>query len=118
MSRHSLTDTRIRPIRQSDSRAFSGFAAMAGHGMTTLPHDADALDRKIERSEASFAGRAQGAEAEYFMVMEEIGSGRLVGCAAVYPCIGSEFGFYSFRRLREHRRSKEFDRVAQSETLH
>ncbi|MEM7727970.1 MAG: arginine N-succinyltransferase, partial [Pseudomonadota bacterium] len=39
-------------------------------------------------------------------------------CAAVYPCIGSEFGFYSFRRLREHRRSKEFDRVAQSETLH
>ncbi|MEM7729752.1 MAG: arginine N-succinyltransferase [Pseudomonadota bacterium] len=113
-----LSHTRIRPIKGKDLQAFAAFAEMAGEGMTTIPRDETALIAKIERSERSFSGQARGKDAEYFMVMEDRSDDRLIGCAAVYPEIGMEFGFYSFRRLREHRRSKEFDIVAESDTLH
>ncbi|MGB6229421.1 MAG: arginine N-succinyltransferase [Litorimonas sp.] len=114
----ALTFTRVRPIAETDLDAFASFADMAGDGMTTIPRDRAALAQKIDRSVQSFAGKARGEDAEYFMVMEDSQVGGLIGCAAVYPKIGMEFGFYSFRRLREHRRSKEFDIVAESDTLH
>lgn len=86
--------------------------------MTTVPRDEKALRAKIDRSIASFEGQVSGPKAEYFMVMEDLSDGRLVGCAAVYPRVGTEFGFFSFRRLNHFKRSKELGLSIQLEALH
>lgn len=114
----ALETTRIRPIAESDGNNFISFASLVGDGMTTVPQDEKALRAKIDRSIASFGGEVCGPGAEYFMVMEDLRSGRLVGCAAVYPEVGTEFGFFSFRRLKHFRRSKELGLSIQPESLH
>ncbi|MBA3069110.1 MAG: arginine N-succinyltransferase [Hyphomonas sp.] len=113
-----LETARIRPIAEGDADNFVSFAAIVGDGMTTVPQDEKTLRTKIDRSIASFNGQVCGADAEYFMVMEDTRDGRLVGCAAVYPMVGTEFGFYSFRRLKQFKRSKELDLTVRPESLH
>jgi len=79
----------VRPVGTSDLSALHELAAGLGAGMTTLPPDGAVLAGKIESSEASFAGRAERADAQYLLVLEDEDSGAVLGTAAVYasrPC--------------------------------
>lgn len=96
---HKIETCIIRPIEHKDIDDFMSFAAVAGDGMTTVPRDKKTLKEKIERSLKSFAGKVRGPEAEYFMVMENLLDKSLIGCTAVYPSIGYDFGFFSFRKI-------------------
>ena len=108
----------IRPIAASDTDSFVSFADLAGDGMTTMPRDKAALIAKMNRSVKSFTGELKGADAEYFMVMEDITTSDIVGCTAVYPSIGQEFGFFSYRKMKQVQYSKELDIRAEVPVLH
>jgi arginine N-succinyltransferase len=95
----------VRPIASRDLPALIALAEALGAGMTTLPADRDALAAKIDLSVESFAGRADRACAQFLLVLEDLGSGTLLGTAGLYPHVGSPYGFFSYKRLRLIQRS-------------
>lgn len=95
----------VRPVRREDSDALFRLASAMGAGMTTFPADHAALEEKIDASIDSFAARRQRLDAQYLLVLEDLGSGELLGTAAVYSSVGQPFGFFSYKRIRLIQRS-------------
>ncbi|HEY1144990.1 MAG TPA: arginine N-succinyltransferase [Allosphingosinicella sp.] len=108
----------IRPVRIADLEAVTALAEALGPGMTTLPADRTAIAGKIEHSVATFAGAAQSADAQYLLVLEDQGSGNVLGTAAIYPSIGSPYGFFSYRITRLVQHSQELGLHLSTTVLH
>ncbi len=108
----------VRPVRLQDHNALSELATALGPGMTTLPDDRDALGEKIEASIASFDRRQPAEQAQFFMVLEDIESGAVLGTAAVYPSIGRPYGFFSYHVNRLIHHSSSIDFGLDTEVLH
>jgi len=97
---------RIRPARADDLDALLLLAERAGTGFTNLPRDAAVLAARIERSATllDMAHPAAGATDEAggpklggaIILVIEI-DGRVRGCGMVFPRIGVEWPFYSYR---------------------
>lgn len=107
----------VRPVRRRDGDALFRLALAMGPGMTTFPADREALAAKAEASVASFEGRAAPAAAQYLLVLEDLGSGELLGTAALYARVGEPFGFFSYKRIRMVQRSQALDVSCQAELL-
>lgn len=86
----------VRPVTRNDLEALLALAQSLGSGMTTFPADRDTLAKKIELAEASFAGLCAPKDAVYLMALEDSDSKEVLGVSAVYPAIGSPFGFFSY----------------------
>lgn len=101
----------MRAVRPAEMRDLDGVVALAeslGSGMTTLPADRAVLAEKIERSVASFRGQIDRNEAHYLLVLDD-GDGTVLGTSALYPHVGSPYGFFSYKRLRLVQRSQAVD---------
>jgi arginine N-succinyltransferase len=91
----------IRPIEQKDLDGLMLLLEKSGHGLTTLPKDAEVLRKRIRISERSFFHREDGPGGEdYLFIMEELFTGKLVGVCAIISKIGG-FEPYYFYRLEE-----------------
>lgn len=97
----------VRPCAPADLDAMLELATALGSGMTTFPSDRTALVQKIDSSVASFAQICPPESQQFLLVLEDLASGAILGTAGVYPKIGQPCGFYSYRRLREVRFSRE-----------
>jgi arginine N-succinyltransferase len=90
----------IRPVRPDDIDALVGLASQVGSfGLTTLPHDADILRRRIRHSEQGFSriAEAEPRDDSYLFVMEETETGRVVGTAGIVAKVGGFQPFYAYR---------------------
>lgn len=96
----------VRPVRRGEGDALYRLALAMGPGMTTFPADRDALEEKIVASVESFEESRPRLDAQYLLVLEELGSGELLGTAALYSSVGQRFGFFSYKRLRLVQRSQ------------
>ncbi len=84
----------IRPIRESDQKAFEQFAMTAGAGVTSLPKNSILLREKIQRSLASFASSGGQKDGIYVFVLEDTATQQLGGtCTIDASTLGSEDGF-------------------------
>lgn len=95
----------IRPARRSDVDALLDLAERVGPGMTTLPPNREVLGQRAEVAEASFSGERDGAGAAYVLLLEDTDTGMVLGSAAVYPRVGTEYGFFSYKLSRLKHRS-------------
>jgi arginine N-succinyltransferase len=87
-----------RLSRVSDLAEIQRLAASSPAGVSALPDDADRLVEILELSEASMTGGISfSGEERYFFVIEDVLSGRLVGCSSVIACAGFSEPFYTFR---------------------
>ncbi|MCH8502564.1 MAG: arginine N-succinyltransferase [Aliidiomarina sp.] len=88
----------IRPIEARDYEALYQCAVESGHGFTSLPVDEDLLHRRIERAEEAFAKNqiAQPGEEGYLFVMEDTGSGEIVGVSGIEGAVGLSNAFYHY----------------------
>jgi arginine N-succinyltransferase len=111
----SLPTRIVRPAAARDLPQMIALIQALGSGMTTMPSDADALAAKIDRSEQSFAGHAK-SDIQYVLVLEDDG-GRLLGTSAVYPRIGDNHGFFSYKLTRLVQRSNLLERRMDLELL-
>jgi arginine N-succinyltransferase len=84
---------RIRPVRDDDLDALLALAERAGPGFTNLPLDRTALAGRIERSGALLGGAQLGGA---IILGIEI-DGRVRGCGMVFPRLGVDWPFYSYR---------------------
>jgi arginine N-succinyltransferase len=97
----------IRPIEQKDLDGLMRLLENSGHGLTTLPKDAEILKKRIRISERSFVQREDGPGGEdYLFVMEELFTGRLVGVCAIISKIGGFEPYYFYRLEKTHHESK------------
>jgi len=90
----------IRPVRPDDIDALVALAAQVrSFGLTTLPHDADILRRRVRGSEEGFAriAAAEPRGESYLFVMEETETGRVVGTAGIVSKVGGFEPFYAYR---------------------
>lgn len=110
MSAATPSSVRIRPIRPDDRDALAELAEQAGPGLTNLPPDRDALAARIARSDGLLRHDVEGGAIVLALEM----AGAVRGCAMIFPRIGVEWPFYSYRishttqRSSIHRRSVRF----------
>ncbi|MDX1974574.1 MAG: arginine N-succinyltransferase [Rickettsiales bacterium] len=88
----------VRPVATSDHAELLTLAQEAGIGFTSLPADPDVLEKKIQRSVASFA-LAPGGEREkrFLFVLQDTKTGKLVGSAGIVTHVGLSHPFYSYK---------------------
>jgi arginine N-succinyltransferase len=90
----------IRPIELQDLAALEALSADAGYGLTTLPRDAKLLARRIKASLRGFEkltddDRPRGET--YLFVLEDLGTGRIVGTSGIVAKVGGFEPFYAYR---------------------
>lgn len=108
----------VRAARASDEDALYHMAKSTGGGFTNLPPDRPTLRDKLEKSAAAFARIAEQPGNDLFLfVLEESGSGRIVGTCQLFSKIGATWPFYSYRIDRFAQYSKELDRTVNAEML-
>jgi arginine N-succinyltransferase len=101
----------VRAAGPQDLEGFKQLREIAGAGFTSLMLDDKALAEKLALSEQSFAAQvaAPGPE-RYFLALEHIESGQVVGCAGVKATIGKLPPFFNFRIITEAQFSGVVDR--------
>ncbi len=109
----------IRPIEQKDLDGLMSLLENSGHGLTTLPKDAEVLRKRIRNSERSFVQREDGPGGEdYLFVMEELFTGRIVGVCAIISKIGGFEPYYFYRLEKTHHESKTIHVKNEITSLH
>jgi arginine N-succinyltransferase len=94
----------IRPIAREDLPSLLALSERTGDGLTSLPADRERLAARIERSLASFAGRAEAAEACFMFVLVDGSNGgngsrgpdRAVGISAIEGAVGLKEPWYNY----------------------
>ncbi len=110
----SATGMVIRPVEGRDLDAVMALVSRAGVGLTSLPLDPEALDRRIRASRTAFATAArEPGEQRYLFVLKDTAAGRVAGLCGIQAAVGLTDAFYSYRvgtevhasrKLRVHRR--------------
>lgn len=109
----------IRPIEGKDLDGLMVLLEDSGHGLTSLPKDAELLKRRIRISERSLLHREDepGAE-DYLFVMEELFTGKIVGVCAIIAKIGGYYPHYYYKVEETNYESKTIKVKSHIQTLH
>ena len=108
----------VRPIKTQDLDKLLELASKTGGGMTSMPVDYDLLKKRINTSVESCKGHVnKSGSSTFFMVLEDVDSGDLVGTTAIYTNIGREHPFYSYKVMRVTQRCPELDRTKETKLL-
>lgn len=107
--------TILRPAQSADIDDVLRLAIAGGSGLTNLPPDRDTLSSRIAASERAIGdASARETGAAIMLVVEH--NGRIVAISGVFPRVGAEWPFYSYRLTRQANRSLAVGR-AKAQTL-
>jgi arginine N-succinyltransferase len=107
----------IRPISANDLPALLALVSKTGVGLTTLPANAEELERRIAFSIATFAGTAQRADQVFLFALEDTATRLIVGTAGVAAAVGLRQAWYSYRVGQAVHASQELGIYTQTSTL-
>jgi len=86
----------VRPIARDDLPAVFALTERTGTGLTSLPADRNRLGERIERSLASFAGKANRADECYVFVLADAADSRVAGICAIEAAVGLTEPWYNY----------------------
>lgn len=101
---------RIRPVRMADADAVLRLARAGGNGLTNLPPDRAALERRIAASEQAIASEAGRDEGSAVLLVAEL-DGEIVATGMIFARVGAEWPFYSYRITRQASLSRAVSRA-------
>lgn len=108
----------VRAIRADDLDNLMALAALTGGGMTNLPHDREALARRLDWSLASYAKDISAPEDElYILVLEERATGRVLGTSSIFSQIGAVWPFYNYKLATMTHTARDLNRTVKSTIL-
>jgi len=108
----------IRPSRSADVPALLKLAQEAGVGLTTLPASESVLADHVADSERAFAQHVTKPRGErYLLVMEDLMTGKVVGCAGLVGRVGGFDPFYSYVLKTVIKESQTMNVVKEIQTL-
>ncbi|PMS35529.1 arginine succinyltransferase [Trinickia symbiotica] len=88
----------VRPGRLSDLDALEKMARAARPVLHSLPHDRQALEARVALSEDSFRADVDFPGEEFYLfVLEDSGTGELLGTSSIVASAGYAAPFYAFR---------------------
>lgn len=100
----------MRLAVKADLDGVMNLAAAGGSGLTNLPPDRGLLASRIAASErAVLDAGAREAGAAIMLVVER--DAQIVAVSGIFPCVGAEWPFYSYRLTRQANRSLAVGRV-------
>ncbi len=114
----------VRPARRGDLEGLFRLAQAAGSGMTNLQPDQVVLAERLIATEAALLSedfRARGVP--IFFVVERVGpdgaaaAEPIVGTACIFPRIGVEWPFYSYRLTRQAQTHKALRKTVAHDML-
>jgi arginine N-succinyltransferase len=96
----------LRAAEPADTDALLALAKAGGTGLTNLPPNRRALRQRLEASSAALndAECRESGAGIMFVVVD--GKGAILATSAVFPRIGVEWPFYSYRSVRQTRDSR------------
>lgn len=107
-------------VRLSEERDVDGLFALAqsaGTGMTTVPNSREAIAERVGRSREAVAGEGRaGPKDVFFFVLEQ--DGEIAGMASIFPALGEDRPFYSYRVSQVAAAAPEIGIQASSELLY
>lgn len=90
----------VRMAREDDIDGLLALAQAGGSGLTNLPPDRAALSAKLRASVQALASvEAREAGAAILLMVEM--DGQIVGTSCIFPRVGAEWPFYSYRLTRQ-----------------
>ncbi|MEO6152762.1 MAG: arginine N-succinyltransferase [Croceibacterium sp.] len=92
--------TIIRSVRVGDLDAVLELTRRGGTGLTNLPPDRDALERRIVAAEAALIDEQTRAEGAAVILVAEVG-GQIAATGMIFARVGAEWPFYSYRITRQ-----------------
>lgn len=114
-----MTDTsriRVRTAKPEDLEALFALASVGGVGLTNLPADRAVLSRKLEASARALTDPAAREAGAALLLLTEM-DGRIVGTGCVFPRVGAEWPFCSYRITRQAQRSRAVGRAMAQRVL-
>jgi arginine N-succinyltransferase len=94
----------LRPAVSGDIDGVMALAVAGGSGLTNLPPDRDMLTNRIEASERAICDSQEREAGAAIMLVIECGK-RIVGVSGIFPRVGAQWPFYSYRLTRQASRS-------------
>ena len=94
----------VRMARASDVEELFRLASVGGDGLTNLPPDRTALTAKLVASENALISPKAREEGAAIILIVEL-EGKVVGTSCVFPRVGADWPFYSYRLTRQVSRS-------------
>lgn len=107
----------VRPAERSDTEGLYALAQSAGTGMTTVPNTVEAIEGRIEQSLGAIAGEGRAGPKDVFFFVLEM-DGEILGMSSIFPALGEDRPFYSYRLSRVAAAAPELDIQASSELLY
>lgn len=104
----------VRCAGPQDLDALLQLARSAGLGMTNLPPCADKLSALLDASAAALAGERK-AGSQILLVLEV--AGEVVGTGCIFPSVGGDWPFYSYRIGRLRQTSQALGKVVENTIL-
>lgn len=106
----SVATPLVRPVRMSDLDAVLRLARAGGSGLTNLPPDRAALERRIAAAECAIGDSAARHEGAAIMLVAQL-SEQIVATGMVFARVGAEWPFYSYRLTRQAAVSRTLGRA-------
>ncbi len=92
----------LRPVGEHDLPGLRHLADVIQDGLTTLPPEDSALEDRIDQSLRAFDRRIKKAGGDHYLfVLEEVGSGTVVGTSGIIARVGGFDPFYTYEVRRE-----------------
>ncbi|MGI9250905.1 MAG: arginine N-succinyltransferase [Pseudohongiellaceae bacterium] len=102
------SDILIRCARHEDLDALLKLSIMLPPGMTSMPYDRKTWEQKLDKVASSLTEPPpKNQEGVYQLVMEDTGTGEIVGCAGIISRVGLTSPFYSYKLSTETKVSEE-----------
>lgn len=109
----------VRSVTLDDFDQLWGLIEKATYGMTTLQISREQLRERVELSDFAFRRSTEKATGDpYVFVMEDPGSGQLVGLSCIFSKTGGYEPFYSYRRMTQTHYSDLLQKAVEVESLH
>ena len=100
----------LRVARKADIDGVMALASAGGSGLTNLPPDRVMLASRIAASERAVADAESREAGAAIMLVVELDA-RIVAISGVFPRVGAEWPFYSYRLTRQANRSPAVGRL-------
>ena len=106
----------VRPVRRGDLGDLLAIARTSGTGMTTVPSTEEQMSTRIEASLAAFGAEGPASAKDVFFFVLDDGQ-RAVGMASIFPELGQDRPFYSYRVSHLSTHAPDLDLRADTDIL-
>lgn len=107
----------LRLAKMTDINKLLNFTGSLDSGMTSLPNDAAAWEKKLSINEASIASETTHPEGDIYLFLLEQDN-KIIGTTAIYTGVGMTRPFYSYKLSTHVAQSDVLKNIVRTQVLH